>query len=662
MQKLDGKGLLDDIYANRPRAHEIKDVKFKIQQLKQQVAAASVSPTAEDIHALTKNQVLEKSDRPTKRMLWRARKRAAKTIESFNEQKELVSELNVLLHDFESQLQELEATEAAELERVESLRKRREEVEKKKRALVQQLQDEDKKTARNTSSKKAKTVKTRKMKEMSSDLGDILDEAVTVTSKASRMENNARWKIDDVAPMTSLFESGDDYLEKRTNTGASTTPPAWPSSANYNQEPHDQLQPSFEDYDTTKAPRKPSDSLRLNVPASGKIYVDAALTVSLNTSISDLQSQIFHMQERLKSSYPRIDTLPYDIWNSTNRNTLQTWLKIMITRWQNRFDNVGKDEARLLVDQPVKLLLDQMVRDHDLSNEAAERMALRWNDVINQRGAMTGDAAGKIDWDEFDAGGMGFLMDGEGEERRSVGRLKVMGGGGRRFYCTNSRSALDAGKPPTSPSQSPSSTSTSTPTSTSPSPSPTQSSLPHLTPTGSAHMVSVSSKPHTTRTATAIGTVYFSNPTPLTLIRSNALKKGDVLSVSRIAGIMAAKKCPDLVPLCHPIALEHVGVELKAFDPRTSITPTKEKRDGRDRTHADDAGHGGVSIEATVQCTGPTGVEMEALTSVMGTALSVVDMCKAVDKGMRIGGVRVVVKEGGRSGGWREEGWVSWQG
>ncbi|KAF2683590.1 molybdenum cofactor biosynthesis protein MoaC, partial [Lentithecium fluviatile CBS 122367] len=160
--------------------------------------------------------------------------------------------------------------------------------------------------------------------------------------------------------------------------------------------------------------------------------------------------------------------------------------------------------------------------------------------------------------------------------------------------------------------------------------------LPHLTSSGTAHMVSVASKPRTLRTAIAFGVVRFSNHTPLNLIRSNSNKKGDVLSVSRIAGIMAAKKCPDIVPLCHPIMLTHVGVELSPFD------------DGA----ADK--FGGVMIEAKVQCEGQTGVEMEALAAVMGTALSVVDMCKAVDKGMRVDGVRVVLKEGGRSGVWRE--------
>ncbi|KAF2271597.1 molybdenum cofactor biosynthesis protein C, partial [Westerdykella ornata] len=163
----------------------------------------------------------------------------------------------------------------------------------------------------------------------------------------------------------------------------------------------------------------------------------------------------------------------------------------------------------------------------------------------------------------------------------------------------------------------------------------------HLTESGSAHMVSVSSKPNTVRTATAAGTVYFSNPTPLSLIRSNSLKKGDVLSVARIAGIMAAKQCPTLIPLCHPILLSHVGVILRLTDAQPESATCEGK-------------HGAVDIQAKVQCLGPTGVEMEALTAVMGAALTVVDMCKAVDKGMRVHNVRVVSKEGGRSGVWKE--------
>ncbi|KAF2011069.1 GTP cyclohydrolase subunit MoaC, partial [Aaosphaeria arxii CBS 175.79] len=160
--------------------------------------------------------------------------------------------------------------------------------------------------------------------------------------------------------------------------------------------------------------------------------------------------------------------------------------------------------------------------------------------------------------------------------------------------------------------------------------------LPHLTPSGSAHMVSVSSKPDTVRTAIAVGIVHFSNSQPLSLVKMNALKKGDVLSVSRIAGIMAAKATPTLIPLCHPIALTHVSVELRLLDADASRQ------------------FGGVHVEAKVACTGPTGVEMEALTAVMGAGLTVVDMCKAVDKGMRFTDVRVVLKEGGRSGTWKE--------
>ncbi|KAF2799699.1 MoaC-domain-containing protein [Melanomma pulvis-pyrius CBS 109.77] len=224
-----------------------------------------------------------------------------------------------------------------------------------------------------------------------------------------------------------------------------------------------------------------------------------------------------------------------------------------------------------------------------------------------------------------------------------------------RSFSTSARQYSSKSNPTTEQST-PTRQSTPTPT-----PAP---SLPHLTASGSAHMVSVSEKPHTTRTALAAGTVYFSNATPLRLIRANALKKGDVLSVSRIAGIMAAKRTPDLIPLCHPIALTHAGVELALFDaPPPPISGTGEGGAAQQRQQQQGAesgsGFGGVHIEARVECTGATGVEMEALTAVAAAALTVVDMCKAVDKGMRISDVRVVLKEGGRSGVWREEGWRS---
>lgn len=207
------------------------------------------------------------------------------------------------------------------------------------------------------------------------------------------------------------------------------------------------------------------------------------------------------------------------------------------------------------------------------------------------------------------------------------------------------------------------------PSSSQPNSTPLPTHLPHLTKTGTAHMVAITHKAHTSRTAIAVGTVFFSNPTPLSLITSNTLKKGDVLSVSRIAGIMAAKKCPEIVPLCHPITLTHVGVEVRTFPPSTSSSSATSGSASSMPTSpsvsransGDDFGHGGVQIECKVACTGATGVEMEALTAVMGAALSVVDMCKAVDKFQRIGEVRVVLKEGGKSGVWREEGWGSWQ-
>lgn len=150
-------------------------------------------------------------------------------------------------------------------------------------------------------------------------------------------------------------------------------------------------------------------------------------------------------------------------------------------------------------------------------------------------------------------------------------------------------------------------------------------------------MVSIAHKQPTTRTARAVCSVRFSAPLALELIRENGHKKGDVLGVARVAGIMAAKRTPDLIPLCHPIMLSHVSVEL---EPRG----------------AGDDNRGGhvLDVSATVTCDGKTGVEMEALTAASAAALTVYDMCKAVDKSMCIEGLRVVLKEGGKSGRWVE--------
>ncbi|KAF4986007.1 hypothetical protein FDECE_16172 [Fusarium decemcellulare] len=155
--------------------------------------------------------------------------------------------------------------------------------------------------------------------------------------------------------------------------------------------------------------------------------------------------------------------------------------------------------------------------------------------------------------------------------------------------------------------------------------------LTHVSESGAARMVSISDKSVTSRVAKAVCTVRFSNGTAISLIRDNQMKKGDVLGVARIAGIMASKRTPDLIPLCHPIALSKATVDL---DVR-----------GDDR----------VEIAATVTCEGRTGVEMEALTAASTAALTVYDMCKAVDKGMVVEGLRVVLKDGGKSGRWEME-------
>ena len=150
--------------------------------------------------------------------------------------------------------------------------------------------------------------------------------------------------------------------------------------------------------------------------------------------------------------------------------------------------------------------------------------------------------------------------------------------------------------------------------------------LTHLDEHGHARMVDVGAKDATQREAIARGRVAM-QPETLALIVSGAAPKGDVLAVARVAGIMAAKRAPDLIPLCHPLLLTHVAVELTA-DVQTSA----------------------IQIEATVRTTGKTGVEMEALTAVSAAALTIYDMCKAVDRGMRIDAIRLAQKRGGKSG------------
>jgi len=152
--------------------------------------------------------------------------------------------------------------------------------------------------------------------------------------------------------------------------------------------------------------------------------------------------------------------------------------------------------------------------------------------------------------------------------------------------------------------------------------------LTHVDDQGKAHMVDVGGKMDTHRVAIARGRVIMKRET-LALIRQNALGKGDALAVARIAGIMAAKKTSDLVPLCHPLMLTHVGVEFEL---------------------AETDANGVVEITATVETTGKTGVEMEALTAVSVAALTIYDMGKAVDRAMRLTDIRLVEKHGGKSG------------
>lgn len=152
------------------------------------------------------------------------------------------------------------------------------------------------------------------------------------------------------------------------------------------------------------------------------------------------------------------------------------------------------------------------------------------------------------------------------------------------------------------------------------------SGLTHFDETGNAHMVDVSDKAITSRVAVARGVVEMTAET-LAIVRNGQAKKGDVLAVARLAGIMAAKKTADLIPLCHPLAITKVTLDLSFDDARP-----------------------GVIIEAMVKTTGQTGVEMEALTAVSVAALTVYDMLKAVEKSMRITDISLVLKDGGKSG------------
>ena len=155
------------------------------------------------------------------------------------------------------------------------------------------------------------------------------------------------------------------------------------------------------------------------------------------------------------------------------------------------------------------------------------------------------------------------------------------------------------------------------------------STLTHFDETGAAHMVDVGAKAVTQRLAVAEGCITM-EPETLSMIIAGTHEKGDVLGIARIAGIMASKKTADLIPLCHPLALTHVSLQLEP-----------------------EPGHHQVRCTATVKTAGQTGVEMEALTAVQVALLTIYDMCKAVDRGMTLTGIRLLEKSGGKTGEWR---------
>ncbi|KAJ1913787.1 hypothetical protein H4219_005064 [Mycoemilia scoparia] len=174
--------------------------------------------------------------------------------------------------------------------------------------------------------------------------------------------------------------------------------------------------------------------------------------------------------------------------------------------------------------------------------------------------------------------------------------------------------------------------------------------LTHVDPkTGKASMVDVSQKASTIREAIAKGQVLMNKETFVKL-RDNNIKKGDVLTVAQIAGIQAAKSTSQLIPLCHPLILSHISIKFE-FQENGAI-----KSQGTvDTANATSGLTHAINIESTVRCKGETGVEMEALTATTTAALTIYDMCKAVSKTMRIHNVRVVEKQGGKSGHWKLE-------
>ena len=155
--------------------------------------------------------------------------------------------------------------------------------------------------------------------------------------------------------------------------------------------------------------------------------------------------------------------------------------------------------------------------------------------------------------------------------------------------------------------------------------------LTHFDASGQAHMVNVGDKPNTHRIAIATGKITM-RPETFQMVEAGTHKKGDVLGIARIAGIQASKKTADLIPLCHPLALSHVSLEFGLNSLESSIT-----------------------CQVRAETTGPTGVEMEALTAIQVALLTIYDMCKAVDRGMVMSDIKLIEKSGGKSGDWKAD-------
>ncbi|KAF2261791.1 MoaC-domain-containing protein [Lojkania enalia] len=681
-----------------PLRRTIKSIEEKIIDLEERLKLEHMYSPIEDSEDILAFKLSTKVDRNTSRAKWRARKKAARLLKQIERGKEWPegTSPDVAKRMITIQTEKMQAERKKDIQDLESsLAEFRGYLQRYK----EQFTGED---AQNLESKDDFDVlqldDTRRTSE-------LIEPIALRLANEPESSNNRKLPADRASGVVGLPQKDDgldSHLNKaqarvrHTNGNPSNVsvfgkahepkppPPSWPAPS--------QLQAEL-------APLRIED-LQSPEPVERMRNIDSHLTINYDSPVPELQSQLYQLQNRLQNAYPKIDTLPYEVWASKNRNVLKTWLKILVNKWEKRFDRVTMP----VIDDLVKATLDQMVRDHELEFDAAERMTRRFHEVFESKRRI--DIDGELDMDELDAE-MGWLRDDNNviyiSPRTNSASTPIQNEADSyenkppkhsKSKPTSQTHSLAWGKSPRSQSKTAgtvrdfrgmrgfstlrkqySSTEPTESTITeeekdelvrkyrssehgkfeprkpeSRKPTPEATSLPHLTSTGAAHMVSVSQKRSTLRTAIAVGRVVFSNPEPLSLIQSNSNKKGDVLATARIAGIMAAKRCPELIPLAHPINLTHVSVVLRPVHPSLPDNSFIGLQ-------APSLDPGWIEVQAKVECKGETGVEMEALTAIMGAALTVVDMCKAVDKGMTVEKVRVVFKEGGKSGTWRERGW-----